>query len=105
MTGFVRHDARPEAQPRKREIAETVHHLMPDELVRRAERVLHHAMIVQHHSVLRRRALDQAAVAQKVHLPQEAERTRKRKLAPENVPPDPRPLPLPPTKALPDAHQ
>jgi len=36
MTGFVRHDARPQARPDQREVTHTVHHLMSNELVRRA---------------------------------------------------------------------
>src|SRR4051812_11398464 len=83
MTGFVRDDAGFEPHTGEREIAYTVHHLMPHELVWRAEGVLHHAGLVEDDGILGRRALDQAARPEGLHLPDEAEGPRPRQLTSE----------------------
>src|SRR3954469_17771145 len=83
MTGFVRDDAGLEPHTGEREIAYTVHHLMPHELVWRAKLVLHHAVRVEHHGILRGRALDEPPRPQRLHLLHEPESSRPRQLTSE----------------------
>src|SRR5438045_8178452 len=83
MTGFVRDDAGLQPHTGEREIAYTVHHLMPHELVRRAKFVLHHAGRVEHHGILRGCALDEPPCPQRLDLLHEPEGARPRQLTSE----------------------
>src|SRR3954470_19247459 len=76
VTGLVRHHARAPPPAGEREVANTVHGLVANELVGPAELVLDDAALVEHDGVLGRGALDQALGAQRLHLAHEAERAR-----------------------------
>src|SRR4051812_22312069 len=78
MTGFVRRDVRPKSHAEQREVTNTIHHLMPDELVWRAELRSHDTVTVQHDAIGGRRSLSKPELPELFLLVKEAKRTRVR---------------------------
>ena len=80
-----RRDARRDAHPRQCQVPDHVHRLMPDELIRPAQRRPDHVTLVEHDRVLGGRALDESLRAEPFDPAQHPECARRREFAREGL--------------------
>src|SRR6185436_4652521 len=85
VTRLYRDDPRAHAGTRQRQIADTVHRLVPHELVVPAQRSAQDVAVIQNDGVVQRRPLDQSLRAKRIDFVNEAKSPRSRKLAGERL--------------------
>ena len=82
---FVRDDARLKRPPHQREVADQIERLVAPELIREAQRAVHHRRVVEHDGIIERAAAYQAHRLHPGEILHEAERPRRGQFAAEGI--------------------